>query len=324
LSQIVGASNVVAVDSDPSRHDRAAALAPGVRLRRSLDEALDDPEVFAVVVATPLATHAALAEQAMAGGRHVLVEKPLAQSPQEAEHLTELAESNGLTLMTGHTFLFSPRVERIRDMVQSGGMGNVHYVTSARLNLGMHRSDANVIWDLAAHDFSIVFHILGEFPIAAHTVAHGIISPDLPEVAFIDLTFRSGVIASVQVAWLAPRKVRNTVIVGERNMVVYDDTNGEEPVKVYDRGVILPDGEIGFGEHQLTYRYGDTTALYVPPAEPLALEVEHFLEGARTGRPRRSDGRFGTEVVKVLAAADRSRLCGGEVPVVSTPLQAVS
>jgi predicted dehydrogenase len=295
-----------------------------VRREHSLDEALEDPEVFAVVVATPLATHAALAEQTLASGRHVLVEKPLASSPQEAAHLTELAAAEGLTLMAGHTFLFSPRVQRIHDLVQSGGMGDVHYVTSARLNLGMHRSDANVIWDLAAHDFSIIFHVLGEFPIAAHTVAHSIIRTGLPEVAFIDLTFPSGVIASVQVAWLAPRKVRNTVIVGEKNMVVYDDTNSEEPVKVYDKGVVLPDGDTGFGEHQLTYRYGDTTALYVPPAEPLVLEVEHFLEGARTGRPCLSDGRFGTEIVKVLYAADRSRVSGGEVAVASSALQAAS
>jgi predicted dehydrogenase len=267
-----------------------------------------------VLVATPVTTHFDLVRQALVAGRHVFVEKPLASSPADALELALLADDRDLTLMVGHTFLFSPRVECIASHLAAGQAGRIHYVTSNRLNLGLHRSDVNVIWDLAPHDFSIIFHLLGEFPVSAQTVAQSVVRTDCPDVAFINLTFPSGTIASVAVSWLAPRKVRSTVLVGENQMIVYDDTFAEEPVKIYDKGVVRPE-TASFGANQLTYRYGDTVAPYVPADEPLAREIAYFLRAVKGGAPvALSDGWFGFLVVTALEAADRSWRDGG-VPV---------
>jgi predicted dehydrogenase len=203
-------------------------------------------------------------------------------------------------------------------MTSDGSLGPIHYVTASRLNLGLHRNDANVIWDLASHDFSVLFHVLGEQPVAVQTMARSVVRPDIPETAFMNLEFASGAIASVTVSWRAPRKVRHMAIVGERQMVIYDDAKAEEPVKVYDRGVVIPDSA-SFGDNQLTYRYGDTTAPYVATSEPLANEIAHFLACIETGATCRSDARFAIGVVDALAAADESWMRGG-TPVELAPV----
>ncbi len=269
-----------------------------------LDDALANAEVGAVIIATPVETHAVLACKALRAGRHVLVEKPMAGSVREALEMAELAEARGLALMVGHTFMFSPRIDLLGHYFESGHLGKVHYLTSSRLNLGLVRNDANVIWDLAPHDFSIMFHLLGEAPISVQTSARSVLG-ERPDVAFINLQFPSGIVASVTVSWLAPRKVRDLTIVGEQRMVVYDDTQNDEPIKVYDKGVVVPESA-EFGEHQLTYRYGDTLVPHVSAAEPLGRQLLHFLEACETGRPTRSDGWFGLRVVEALEAADLS------------------
>jgi predicted dehydrogenase len=279
----------------------------------SVDEVWKDEEVRSVVIATPVDTHARLARQALERGRHVLVEKPLAASTAEAWEVVELGQDRGLTVMVGHTFLFSPRMEAVCAAIQKGQIGRVHYVTTSRLNLGLYRTDINVIWDLAPHDLSITLQVLDEYPLLVQTTAQCSVRPNVPDVAFISLTFPSGAIASLAVSWRSPRKVRNTVVVGEQGMIVYDDTQPEEPVKIYDRGVVSVESA-SFGENQLTYRYGDTIAPHVAPTEPLFLELQHFLRCVDQGGPCRSDGWFGLEVVKVLEAADRSWRLGG-VPV---------
>jgi predicted dehydrogenase len=303
--------DVVVIDRSVDRLAITCRQFPSVIGALTLDEALADPEVAAVFIATPVETHAELARAALESGRHVLVEKPLATSARDAIELAQLAESLGLRLMVGHTFLFSPRLECIADYLAAGSLGRIHYVTSARLNLGLHRADANVIWDLAPHDFSMLFHLLGEFPDTVQTAARGAGRPELPDVAFINLSFPSGAIASVAVSWLAPRKVRNTVIVGEQQMIVYDDTNSDEPVKIYDQGVVLDESD-SFGENQLTYRYGDTIAPHVVATEPLGLEIAHFLQRINDDEPMRSDGWFGVGIVEALSAAHRSWAQGGE------------
>lgn len=313
LVSILGPDQVVAVDHRPDRR-RVVEEFPGVEYETSLANALKDDDVEAVVIATPVATHAALARQALLAGRHVLVEKPLAHSVDDAVALARLADERELRLLVGHTFLFSPRVQTVARRIAEGAAGLIHYVTSERLNLGIHQSDANVIWDLAPHDFSIVFHLLGEQPTTVQSIAHGVVRSDVPDVAFVNMTFPSGAVASVTVSWLAPRKVRNTVVVGDRGMIIFDDTRGDEPVKIYDKGVILPESA-DFGEHQLTYRYGDTVSPYVSPDEPLRLELAHFLECVEDPDvPCISDGWCGVQVVRALAAADRSWRSGG-VPV---------
>ena len=313
LVTIVGSDRVVAVDSHIDRLADATTLFPGLTTRLSLTDALTDPTIGAVMIATPVESHAPLATQALEAGKHVFVEKPLAGSVRDAARLTQLAESRGLVLMGGHTFLFSPGIQQIAGYLDDGLIGPVHYITSSRLALGLYRPDANVIWDLAPHDFSIIFHLLREFPSTAQTVARSKVRPGVPDVAFINLTFPSGTIAQVSVSWLAPKKVRNTVIVGEQKMVSFDESRVEEPIKIYDKGVVVPESS-DFREHQLTYRYGDTVAPVVKAQEPLANEIKHFLACIERGDVCISDGAFSLGVVEALAAADRSWQIGG-VPV---------
>ena len=261
------------------------------------------------MIATPVASHAPLTTTALRGGRAVLVEKPLAGTAAEARELAELADELDLTLMVGHTFLFSPRLDVIRGYIQDGTLGPIHYATMSRFALGPYRSDVNVIWDLAPHDFSILSYLLGEFPTTVRTSGRSITRPGEPDVAFITLEFPSDVVAEVSVSWLAPRKVRNTIIVGDARMLVYDDMDADEPIKLHDKRFVLPEGD-SFGEHQLTYRTGDTVAPYVSAQEPLANQLTHFLQCLR-GTPCRSDGWFGAGIVEVLEAADASYRLGG-------------
>jgi len=309
LVTILGTENVVAVDIRADRRQAAAAAYPGIACLRSLPEALQDDELDAVVVATPAATHSALGRQVLQAGRHLLVEKPLATSVADAEELVRMAAERDLRLMVGHTFLFSPRVEVLTAAVKNGRVGHVHYVTSSRLNLGLYQEDINVIWDLAPHDFSILFHVLDEFPVMVQTMARSS-RRGVPDVAFMHLAFPSGTIASAQVSWRAPRKIRNTVVVGDEGMIVYDDTQPDEPVKFYDRGVVGLDSS-SFGENQLTYRFGDTVSPHVSAQEPLAVQLRHFASCIADGTNCTSDGRFGLEVVKALECADRSWQHGG-------------
>ncbi len=317
LVALVGPDSVLVVDNSLDRIAAVLPQYPAVGYCLSLDQALEDDEVGAVMVATPVSSHAGLVRQALDAGRHVLVEKPLAGSVDEALGLVACAEERGLVLMVGHTFLFSPRVERMMEYLHEGRLGTVQYATSSRLNLGLHQRDVGVIWDLAPHDFSILFHLLGEFPVSAQTSGRSVVSAGCLDVAFVNLSFASGIVASVDVSWLAPRKTRSTVLVGDRQMMVYDDLNNEEPVKIYDKGVVIPDPE-NFGEHQLTYRHGDVQAPYIAPREPLAQELTHFLACIHGTEVCRSDGHFGLHVVEALEAAERSWHEGGQAVAIET------
>lgn len=310
LVAVIGSENVIAVDTDPCRLEDACRQYPSITRRDSLESALAEPDVRAVIIATPVKTHTTLAATALRAGCHVLVEKPLTTSIEEAELLIDLAERQDLVLMVGHTFLFSPRVQWVKNFVARRELGELHYITSSRLNLGTHRPDANVIWDLAPHDFSIIFHILDDVPTTIATSARSVLRKEMPDVAFMNLTFASGVVASVAVSWFAPRKIRTLMLVGDHHMVVYDDTDPEEPVKVHDRGVVIPDST-DFGVNQLTYRYGDTVAPHISPEEPLSIQLTHFVECIQHGYAPRSDGRFGLDVVAALEAADASWRTGG-------------
>ncbi len=312
LVALQGPQSVVVVEKSLDRIAAIATRYPSIPCSTSLDQVLDDEEIGAVILATPVSTHAELALAALKAGRHVLVEKPLAASVADAVAVVECAEERQRVLMVGHTFLFSPRVELMAQYLADGRLGLVQYATSSRLNLGLHQRDIGVIWDLASHDFSILFHLLGEFPVSVQTAGRGMVRTDNLDVAFVTLTFPSGIVASVDVSWLAPRKVRNTVLVGNRQMLVYDDLDNEGPVKIYDKGVVIPEPG-NFGEHQLTYRHGDVLAPFVPPREPLAQELCHFLDcitGA-VSLPCRSDGHFGLRVVEALEAAEQSWRQGG-------------
>ncbi|HEX2505582.1 MAG TPA: Gfo/Idh/MocA family oxidoreductase [Gaiellaceae bacterium] len=277
---------------------------PTVERTTELADVLADPRVDAVLVATPVSTHAALASAALEAGKHVFVEKPLAASSSEAQDLMREAEEAGLVLMPGHTFLYSPPVTRIRELIDEGVLGDIYFISTSRVNLGLHQPDVSVVWDLAPHDFSILRYWLEETPLSASALSRGCVIPETPDVAFINLEFPSGTVAHVELSWLAPSKLRRTTVVGSRKMIVYDDTSNE-PVRVFDSGVTLPNPE-SFGEYRLTYRTGDIVSPALAAAEPLRLELEDFCNAIRFGTEPRSSAELGLEVVRMIEAVDRS------------------
>jgi predicted dehydrogenase len=297
------------------RSDRLAAVGkrfPNVRLSDTFDAVLASDDVDAVAIATPVSTHFALASAALAAGKHVLVEKPLASSASEAVELIRLAKERGLVLMPGHTFLYSPPVVAIHDLIVSGALGELYFISTSRVNLGLHQADVSVAWDLGPHDISILRYWLGETPTHVSALSRGFVIPSIPDVAFVDLEFPSKTIAHVELSWLAPSKLRRTTVVGSEKMVVYDDTSNE-PVRIFDSGVMLKEPE-SFGEYRLTYRTGEIISPRVDAVEPLALEFEDFCRAINDGSPPRSSALLGLEVVRVIEAVDES-LAGGGVRV---------
>ncbi|MBA7597041.1 Myo-inositol 2-dehydrogenase [subsurface metagenome] len=298
------ALNIVC-DIDKNKLMRVKKRYPGVKITTNFLNLVNNKSIDAVVISTNVNSHHNLAKKAIKNGKHVFVEKPMADTVERAEELVELANKNKLTLMVGHIFLYSPPVIKIKEILQNNGIGKVYYISSSRVNLGIHQKDVSVIFDLAPHDFSILSYWLEEVPIKVSCVGYDYIQKGIPDVAFINLIFASGIIAHIEVSWLAPSKLRRTTIVGKKKMILYDDTESTEKVKIYDEGVdvIKPKS---FGEFQLSYRVGDIVAPRIEPSEPLAEEVSHFCKCIKTGKKPRSDGINGLEVVKVLEAAERS------------------
>jgi protoporphyrinogen oxidase/predicted dehydrogenase len=282
---------------------------PNIREAASFQALLDDTTVDAIAIATPVSSHFELADAALAAGKHVFVEKPLASSAREALLLIERAEERDLVLMPGHTFLYSPPVVKVKELIEAGELGEIYFVSTSRVNLGLHQPDASVVWDLAPHDFSILRYWLDEMPQEVAALSRACVVPSTPDVAFINLTFPSGTVAHVELSWLAPSKLRRTAVVGSHKMVVYDDTS-TEPVRIFDSGADLPDPE-SFGEYRLTYRTGAVVSPKIEPSEPLALELEEFCAAALDGRPLRSSPSLGLEVVRMIEAVDRSLENGG-------------
>jgi len=284
-------------------HERAAAV-PTARPTTDFDDLLSDTELEAVVLATPVPTHHELARRALEAGKHVFVEKPLAASVADATAIVSLGRKRERIVMTGHTFLYSPAVNLIREQIHQERIGVPYFISMSRVNLGLHQNDVSVVWDLGPHDFSILRYWLGETPARLAALSRDCIVPGTPDVAFINLEFASGTIAHVEIAWLAPSKLRRTAIVGSRKMVVYDDTSNE-PVRVFDSGV-LPRDPTSFGEYKLTYRTGDIVSPRIEAAEPLLLELNDFCDAIRSGAAPRSSSSIGVEVVRMIEAVDRS------------------
>jgi predicted dehydrogenase len=287
------------------------ALAEAKRHFRDLETTTDHrqlltSDVEAVVIATPVSTHYRLATEALLMGKHVLVEKPLTRTSAEARQLIDLADKQGVTLMVGHTFEYNPAVEMLKSLLDSGEIGKVHYVATTRTNLGLFQKDINVLWDLAPHDLSILLFLLGQRPTSVTASGSACVQKGIHDVARMTVDFESGVQAHIHVSWLDPCKVRRVTVVGTRKMVVFDDIEAQEKIKIYDKGVDVPEHTVDFGEFQLSYRYGGITIPRVPLQEPLALECAHFVDSIVNRRPARSDGRSGLRVVQVLEAADRS------------------
>jgi predicted dehydrogenase len=293
---------------------RVGAGCPAARRVCDFEQALADPAVEAVALATPVATHAPLARAALRAGKHVLIEKPLATSSRDAEELVRLAERGGLTLMVDHTYVFSPPIRKIRELVQSGEIGDIFYLDGVRINLGLFQSDVNVLWDLAPHDLSIVDYLLGRLPrtVAATGAIHTRSGQE--DVAYLNLDFGGGLMANFHVNWLSPVKVRHLIIAGSRKSIVYNDLNPWEPIKVYDQGI--QEGESTEARHGalISYRTGDIWSPRVESAEPLQNVVRHFAECIRTKARPLSDGEAGLRVVRILEAAERSvKAQGGRI-----------
>jgi predicted dehydrogenase len=305
----LGKSWVACVDPDPARRAEVAHRFPWVRVLADPDEVMADPGIDALVVASPARTHAPLVAEAVAAGKHVLVEKPLALSTAEAISLAEAADRAGRVLLVGHTFEYNPAVTRMRELVEAGDLGDLWYLHSQRVNLGRIQSDINALWSIGPHDVSIANYLIGSAPRWVSARGARYLHADVEDVVFATLGYDGGVLAHLHVSWLDPSKLRRTTVVGSRRMVVFDDLDSEAKLRVYDKGADPVSG--GFGEFQFRLRRGDLHVPRTDLTEPLALELEHFLECCRTGARPRTDGWNGVRVVATLEAAQQSLDKGG-------------
>jgi predicted dehydrogenase len=316
LQELPEAALTHVCDLDPDALARIGRRYPAVELSTDFEEILGDPSIEAVALATPVNTHFRLVSAALEAGKHVFVEKPLASRLADATELVELAAARGLVLLPGHTFLYSPPVNAVKQLIDGGMLGDVFFISMSRVNLGLHQRDVSVVWDLGPHDFSILGYWLGEAPSHVTALSRSCVLPQTPDVAFINLEFPSRTIAHVELSWLAPSKLRRTTIVGSDSMVVYDDTSNE-PVRIFDSGVNPPAPET-FGEYRLTYRSGDIVSPRIVAAEPLSLEMTDFCTCIRTGARPRSSAQVGLDVVRTIEAVDASLESGTRVGVEET------
>lgn len=296
----------VLCDVSEARLNHVARLYPELSTTRRFEDLLGDVELDAIVIATPVRFHYEMAKAALNAGKHVFIEKPIARTEAEARDLVRLAESQGLVLMVGHTFLFSPAVRRMKEIIDAGDIGEVQYISARRLNLGLFQKDINVAWDLAPHDISILLHLLEESPLSVSCQGSSHVSRGIEDVTMMYLNFPRNRCAFVQNSWLDPKKVRLMTVVGSRRMIVYDDTEPLEKLKIYDARVEVPPHYDTFAEFTYSYHYGDAYVPYIKQDEPLKLECQHFIDCIRKGAQPITDGRLGLEVVRILEAADES------------------
>ena len=297
-------------DVDDARLERFHRRYPSTTPASNLQDLLDDESLDAVVIATPVFTHFELCARSLRAGKHTFVEKPLADSVDHAEQLVELARSRERVLMCGHTFVYSPAVREVKRLLEASALGDVYFVSSSRVNLGLHQRDVSVVWDLGPHDFSILIHWLGETPTSVRAVGRDSIVKGIYDVAFVTLRFASGIVANVELSWLSPSKLRRTVIVGSQKMVVYDD-GATEPIRLFDHGVVYEDPE-SFGEYHLSYRTGDIVSPKLESHEPLAAELADFAGAAQRGDLLSDHAALARDVVRITEAVDRSLQSGGE------------
>jgi len=300
-------SRVVSVsDLDPAKLATSKRLHPEIETTADFRDILQDHKVDAVAIATPVHTHYELALAALRSGKHVFVEKPLAPTSDQVRRLIEEADKRNLVLMVDHTFLYTPAVQKIRELVHEGAIGEIYYYDSIRSSLGLFQSDVNVIWDLAVHDMSIIQYILNEEPVAVSATGSCHVSGAPENMAHITLFFQSSCVAHMSVNWLSPIKVRQTFIGGSRKMIVYDDVEPTEKIKIYDKGITLNGSLEKAHQFRIGYRAGDMWAPHLAAKEALQTEVQHFVDCLRTGETPISSAQSGLKVVEILEAASRS------------------
>lgn len=306
-------------DLDTNRLNHLRTLYPALKTHTRFDDLLGDPRINAVAIATPIRSHYSMARKSLLAGKHTLVEKPLATSSAECEELVSLADQKGLVLMVGHTFLYSPFVRAIKKIVDDGDIGEIQYIASRRLNLGLFQNDINVTWDLAPHDLSIILHIMEESPTSVNCVGSSHITRGIEDISNLYLTFSRRRCAMITSSWLDPRKVREMTIVGSRRMIVYDDVQPNEKIRIYDARVEAPPHYDTFAEFQYAYHYGDIYLPYVKQEEPLRVECQHFLDCIDKGLAPISGGRQGSDLVRILYAASISLQNGGRAVDLQAP-----
>ena len=292
-------------DTDERRLDHMRRLHPDVATTTRFDDLLND-DVEAVAIATPVRLHHEMAKACLKAGKHVFVEKPMTRTEVEAEELVALAERQKLTLMVGHTFLFSPAVRRMKEIIDSGDIGDIRYISARRLNLGLCQKDINVVWDLAPHDISIILHLLDDLPTNISCRGSSHVTRGIEDVTIMYLGFQNDRCAIIQNSWLDPKKVRQMTVVGSHRMIMYDDSEPLEKLKIFDTRIESPPHYDTFAEFAYSYHYGDAYIPHIKQDEPLKLECQHFLECIRDNAPPVTGGRHGLKVIRILQAADES------------------
>jgi len=287
-----------------------AAAYPQVKTSQDLSQVIADPDIQAVVIATPAPQHYDVARQALEAGKHAYVEKPMTLSVRDSEALVELADRKKLILMVGHLLEYHPCVLKLKDMIATGDLGDVHYMYMHRLNLGVVRKDENAWWSLAPHDVSVALFLFGAEPVCVTSQGQAYLRHGVEDVVFTQLKFADGRMAAIHVSWLDPHKMRKITLVGTKKMATFDDMEATEKIRVYDKSANVTPGAVGYAD-AITLRQGDILIPVVSGGEPLRIECEHFLECLRDAKTPRSDGRDGLRVVKVLDAASRSLAAGG-------------
>ena len=298
-------------DVSEERLTHLRSLYPEVEGTTDYSHMLNGAGLDAVIIATSVRLHYPMAKASLLAGKHTFIEKPMAASAQECEELVEIAEKKGLVLMVGHTFLYSPAVRKIKEVVEWGDLGDIRYICARRLNLGLFQKDINVAWDLAPHDISIILHIMEEQPLSVNCRGSAHVTPGVEDVTTMCLNFRNNRSAIIHSSWLDPRKTREMTIVGSKRMIVYDDVAAIEKIKIYDARVERPPHYDTFGEFHYAYHYGDMYVPYIKQEEPLRSECQHFLDCIREGISPLTDGRRGLELVRILEASSQSLKQGG-------------
>lgn len=301
----------VMCDIDMERLNHLSSLYPEVEGTDDFKHMLNGVGLDGVVIATAVKSHFSMARASLLAGKHVFIEKPMASSSAECEELVELAAKKGRVLMAGHTFLYSPAVRKIKQIVDSGDIGEIRYICARRLNLGLFQKDINVTWDLAPHDISIIQHIMGEQPVLVNCRGSANITPGVEDVTTMTLSFSKQRSAIIHSSWLDPRKVREMTIVGSKRMIVYDDVAPLEKIRIFDARVEVPPHYDTFAEFQYAYHYGDMYAPYIKQEEPLKTECQHFIDCIRNGTAPLTDGRQGLDLVRILEASSESLRLGG-------------
>jgi len=298
-------------DTSEARLSHIRSLYPNVETTTESVRLIKDTEIDAIVIATPVRYHFELAMQSLLADKHIFIEKPMVPSINEARLIIDMAEKRNRTVMIGHTFIYSSAVRKIKEIIHSGELGEIQYIAARRLNLGLFQKDINVAWDLAPHDISIIMYTLDTFPASINCQGKAHIHPDVEDITTIILNYPNGGIATIQSSWLDPNKVRDMTFVGSKKMLVYDDLEPMEKIKIYDKRVEIPPHYDTFAEFHYSYHYGDMYAPYIKQHEPLKKECQHFLDCIRTGCISESSGYEGLKVVRILEAATESLKNGG-------------